>query len=136
MIFTPEQLQTLLAAAGVLGPHFLTRNVPNNNLAVTIGNIPATAPKGYVFDVLITARNPLNGQIATSRVRMSVHGDPVAPAAVGGNVVTWATVTDMANPPTFALAVVGINLAIQVTNPIAGTLVDVEAVVFGPYVSN
>jgi len=137
MTLTPEQIQTLLAAAGVLGPHFLTRAQPNNGLAVVLGSIPCTAPKGYVFDVLITARNPANGQIATNRRRISVHGDPVAPAAVApGDVVTWATATDMANPPTFALAVAGTVMQISVTNPIAGAAVDVEAIVFGPYISN
>jgi len=136
MTLTPEQLHTLLSAAGVFGPHFLVRALANSGAAISIGSIPATAPKGYIFDVLLTARNPALGTIATTRLRMSVHGDPAAPAAVGGNIVTWATVTDMANPPTFALAVVGTNLQIQVTNPIAGTTVDVEAIVFGPYISN
>lgn len=136
MIFTPEQLQTLLAAAGLLGPHMLVRLQPNNSAATNFVLAPVTAPKAYVFDVLVEARNPANGQIATTRLRMSVHGDPAAPAAVGGNIATWATVTDMANPPTFALAVVGTNLVLIVTNPIAGTTVDIEAIVFGPYISN
>jgi hypothetical protein len=42
----------------------------------------------------------------------------------------------MANPPTFALAVAGTVMQISVTNPIAGAAVDVEAIVFGPYISN
>lgn len=135
MNLTPEHIQTLLAAAGVLGPHFLTRLLANSGVAVTIGTIPVTSARAYAFDVLLEARNPALGTIATTRLRMSVHGDPAAPVAVGGSLVTWPTVTDMANPPTFALAVVGTNLAIQVTNPVAGTTVDVEAIVFGPFIS-
>ena len=136
MQLTPEQVQTLLAAAGVLGPHVLTRAVPNSGLAVVLGVVPCTTAKSYKFDVQFTGRNPANGQIVTTKHRMTVHGDPAAPAAVGGDIVSEAAVTDMANPPVFALAVVGLNLQLSVTNPVAGAACDCEAIIFGPYISS
>lgn len=136
MNFTPEQIQTLLAAAGALGCHARIQAQPNNGVATTMGVVPCTAPKAYKLDVQFFGRNPANGQIVTTKIRATVHGDPAAPALVGAAVVSEAAVTDMANPPTFALAVVGLNLVLSVNNPVAGAPCDVDAIIFGPYISS
>jgi len=134
MNFTPEQLQTLLAAAGVLGPHFLIRAQPDNGVVTVMGTIPCTTAKIYKFDVIFTGRNPTTGTGVTTRLAISVQGGP-APAALAAAAIVEAAATNMANPPVFTLAVNGLNLELRVNNPVAGDPADVEAIVLGPKIS-
>lgn len=136
MILTPEQIQTLLSAAGVLGPHARIQGLANNGLATVLGLIPCTAAKIYFFEIIYTGRNPANGQGVVTRQRIAVHGDPAAPAALAAAVVNFGPATDMANPPVFTTTVVGTNLQLAVNNPVAGAPCDVEAIVEGPYISS
>lgn len=136
MKLSEEQIQTLLAAAGLLGPHARIAGQPNNGTLTVLGIVPCTTVKTYKFDVQFIGRNPANGQTVTEKHRITVVGSATAPAAVGGDIISEAAVTNMANPPVFTLAVSGVNLELRVNNPVAGSAADVEAIIFGPYISS
>jgi hypothetical protein len=139
MKLSPQQNLTLLAMAGVLGPHGFLRALLNTGVATDVVGafIPVTQPRAYLIDALFLVRDRAAGTVASQRQRITVDGDPAAPAIVpASNIATFPYIGTIAVPPTLTLALVGLNIQAQALNPLAAPAagIDVDVIFFGPYI--
>jgi len=105
-------------------PSGLIRADPNDAAVRVLATFPVELAHVYFLEALCLGRDPVTGQFVTTKLRASVHGGPVP--TLSAVVVTYAAVTDMANPPTFTFALVGTQFRVTVTNPVLGVPCDVE----------
>jgi len=125
--WTEEQILNALGQAGLLGPTGHQANNAAGGGMFVLQSFPVTQAKGYKFDCQFVARDRVAGTIATQKQRISIQGDPAAPVVIAAsNIATEPVLTNMANVPTMALALVGVNLQVQVTPAAAGNAFDVD----------
>lgn len=126
MNLTPEQWKMVFSEKGLLGPHVVVRNQPDNGIATAIATFPCTTARPYLFIVTIMARDNTLAASTIQRLRATVDGHPTAPTQIAVAAEFTNTNPAMVNPPVFTVLVNGVNLEVRVNNPVAGNPVDVE----------